>query len=140
MPVQQGFFDLFREQTFCANLCQCDIGALVARSLDDFDTALPAELCQAGLDPAGLPQSQLGSARSDYEHSILQMKNLPDGFDHVCPFRLTRLAPQLRNRPMRDLVDDATRQSIQGFFLLRSHRSKFSAHPLDLRASDLLEL
>src|SRR5215472_16907706 len=68
-PVQQRFFDFLREQPLAADLRQRHVGYLITGRFDDLDAALAAFLRQLLLDPTGLPQSELRTARRDNQHS-----------------------------------------------------------------------
>ena len=97
-----------------ADLGQRHVGDLVAGGLDDFDAALVAQRGQPRLHPVGLPQGELRTARCDDKHeSILEVKRLSDGGDHVRALGLAGVVAQLGDRAVRDLVDDAAGERLR---------------------------
>ena len=66
-PFGERFFNLFGEHALGADLGQRDVGNLVAGGLDDLDLDLMAAFAKQRRDMVGLPESELGSARTDSE-------------------------------------------------------------------------
>ena len=58
-PIEQRLFNLFREQSFRADLRQGHVGNLVAGSPDDFNTCFLAALSETCANPLGLPKREL---------------------------------------------------------------------------------
>ena len=68
-PAEQRFFDFLGEQTLGPDFRKCHVRNLVARGVDDFNARLHAEALNPRLDPARLPQRQLGTSRADGQHA-----------------------------------------------------------------------
>ena len=67
--TEQRLFNLLGEEPLGSDLRKRHVRDLVAGGVDDFDARLHAQFLQACLDPARLPQSQLGPSRADGQHA-----------------------------------------------------------------------
>ena len=54
---------------------------------------------------------------------IPQLKHLANRVDHLTLVRLPRPSPQLRNRPVRDLIHDGTRHGLERALLFLAERA-----------------
>src|SRR5438552_15404347 len=63
--VSEGFFNLFGEHSFCADFCEGDVGDFVTSGVDDLNFYLVAVFAETSRNVIGLPERQLGTARTD---------------------------------------------------------------------------
>ncbi len=159
----QRVFDLLGEHALGADLRESNIGDLVARGLDDLQFNLVAALAQQRGDVVGLPECELRSAGTNSESChqrrspvfslyavvffrigfsrVAQIEELADQIDDRRGFRrFARRALKGRNRCMHDLVDDAAGERFDRQLLLRSQRAQTSAHAIDFRLADRLQM
>src|SRR5262245_2487634 len=65
--IEQGLFDLFREDALAADLRQRGLGQFIAGGLDDLDADDQplVDFLEPVLHPVGLPERELAAARAD---------------------------------------------------------------------------
>src|SRR5579871_6371763 len=70
--------------------------------------------------------------------SVSKPENLSDNGNNGLALGAGGLLAQLRNRAVRDLIDNSLGEQIKRFFLFRGQRTEFLAEARDLRGPNLL--
>ena len=69
--IEQRLLDFLGEESLAADFGQRHVGDFIAGGLDDFDAAFVPGGSELGFHPAGLPERELGTTGSDYEHELV---------------------------------------------------------------------